>query len=232
MKKLLILVFLFLSVAGMAQSIVEGDSLNIYGGGVVDGTLEIHDPVNDQDAATKIWVLSQGGVTAVDSQSWDVVNKYLFLYKGGVPFDTTEITGFVVPSDLDDYVAETDSNVVYATPYYVDSSIAASAQNVYEVELPVGSPLANSVSLAIGGVDFPVGWTLTASGNDLIITHNLGRYLANVTVQYNRAGTIYKHLYNYSQAYNTWECDPNSCTIISLTQFFTQYRLKIELIFK
>lgn len=58
------------------------------------------------------------------------------------------------------------------------------ASNVFTVNLPVASTVAGRCAGALEGTDYPAGWVLAAgtSSVDLVITHNLGRNIANVTV--------------------------------------------------
>ena len=59
------------------------------------------------------------------------------------------------------------------------SQLATSAKSTYSIILPSATTVAARI---VTPTSLPAGWTLSASGLDLIITHNLGRWAANVTV--------------------------------------------------
>lgn len=62
-------------------------------------------------------------------------------------------------------------------------------KNVYSITLPGASNVAGRIALAVEGVDYPVGWVLTADGLNLSVTHNLGRWVTDVKVFAKTTGT-------------------------------------------
>ena len=62
-------------------------------------------------------------------------------------------------------------------------------KNVYSITLPGASNVAGRIALAVEGVDYPVGWVLSADGLNLSVTHNLGRWATDVKVFAKTTGT-------------------------------------------
>lgn len=56
---------------------------------------------------------------------------------------------------------------------------AGSGKTIWHITLPYATSVAGRIALA---TDFPVGWTLTANGVNLVVTHNLGRWCTDVKV--------------------------------------------------
>lgn len=51
--------------------------------------------------------------------------------------------------------------------------------NIYHITLPYSTTVAGRIALA---TDYPAGWTLSANGVNLVVTHNLGRWCTDVKV--------------------------------------------------
>lgn len=100
-------------------------------------------------------------------------------------------------------LTETDSTVKFVTPtqLYNYLDIVGINKNVYSITLPYSTTVAGRVALATEGTDYQTGWTLTGDGLDLVVTHNVGRNLANITVWANTTGTVWQQLFN-TAAYN------------------------------
>jgi len=82
--------------------------------------------------------------------------------------------------------------------------IEISSKPVYTITLPSATSVANRVSGAVEGTDYPIGWVIsdgTISAADLDITHTIGRRVISVDVFYNYTGTVYRQLVNFSNAY-------------------------------
>lgn len=75
----------------------------------------------------------------------------------------------------------TDSLPQGVTHLYYDPSLY---KNVYTITLPSAATVALRCSGAVSGTDYPTGWTISAgvSDVDLLITHNLNRKIAGVTI--------------------------------------------------
>jgi hypothetical protein len=248
MKKILILIsFLILGIGLSAQNdeadeLTLRDSMMIYKNAIkstiievlTDGTVRlknIADPINDSDGVNKLWVLNQGGVTAVDSSSLNPANAELYLWKGGVAVDTTELDiGYFAVGDLADYVPLSGAGTIYVTPSQLNDSIASASPNtVFPITLPVNGTLSGSVTAAIEGTDYPTGWVLTANGSNLEVVHNLGRDNAGITVYYNISGITYKMMQAFGNGYSGVTMDDDSFIIEGLTNFYTQYKVKIKI---
>ena len=56
---------------------------------------------------------------------------------------------------------------------------AGSGKTIWHITLPYATSVAGRIALA---TDYPAGWTLTANGVNLVVTHNLGRWCTDVKV--------------------------------------------------
>lgn len=76
---------------------------------------------------------------------------------------------------------ESDSIVTQDQMY---NKISAMEGTIYEIRLPAANTVENRCTAATVGDDYPVGWTIEAgtSDIDLKVTHNLGRGIANISV--------------------------------------------------
>lgn len=92
----------------------------------------------------------------------------------------------------------------------------AAAKPIYSITLPYSTTVAGRIALAVSGVDYPTGWTLTADGLNLVVTHNLARWVSNVTVFAKTTGTERQQLFN-TAAYNGITClSSNALKVYSL----------------
>ena len=92
----------------------------------------------------------------------------------------------------------------------------AAAKPIYSITLPYSTTVAGRIALAVSGVDYPSGWTLTADGLNLVVTHNLVRWASNVTVFAKTTGTERQQLFN-TAAYNGITClSSNALKVYSL----------------
>lgn len=75
-------------------------------------------------------------------------------------------------------------------------------KNVFEISLPSSTTVAGRIAAAVAGVDYPEGWILApgTSPVDLLITHNLNRRIASVSI-FAVTGTEEQQLFN-TAAYN------------------------------
>lgn len=196
-----------------------------------DGEFQIKnvkDPVDLLDAVNYQTLLAGGGA-GLDSIPFNSLSGDLDAYFGGVNFYT---------ANLDDrYIEYSDTVTIAVTPTQLSDSLAVRdsllnlSKYVYTVTLPVSGTLAGSIA-AMTSTDNPYGWTFTANGTNLEIQHDLNRSLAGVTVKYNSSGTIYRSLVPYQTAFNTFQDeDLNNATIISISNYYSQYKLKIHLTF-
>lgn len=56
---------------------------------------------------------------------------------------------------------------------------SGSGKTIWHITLPYSTTVAGRIALA---TDYPAGWTLTANGVNLVVTHNLGRWCTDVKV--------------------------------------------------
>lgn len=190
----------------------------------------VRDPQDLYDAVNYKTLLSGGGA-GLDSIPFNPLSGDLEAYFGGVNFYTTNLDGR--------YIAFSDTITSVITPSQLSDSLAIrdaqiiSSTYVYTISLPIAGTLAGSIAAAVSGTDYPSGWILTASGTNLQINHGLGRYCASVNVSYNSSGTIYRQLVSWQSAYSTIQNnDTNNVDIISISNYYSQYKLRINLIFE
>ena len=195
----------------------------------------VKNPINPLDAVNLRTLLSAGSA-GVDSIPFNPENGNQEMYfSGAIVYTTNFDSRYVrIQDSTDVYV---NWNTLLDSINRVDSTIeeiATSTKYVYTVYLPINGTLAGSVSAAIEGVDYPTGWVLSASSNDLQINHGLDRYTADITVAYNYSGTGYRQLRNFADAYSgKFDVDTNNTTIESVAYpFYTQYRIKISILFE
>lgn len=121
----------------------------------------------------------------------DSISAIRSQYMPMAQYDTANISEQVVGISA----TQTLSNKTLTTPVVSNFSLAQHdhssaaqggpvASNVFSINLPVASTVAGRCSGAVSGTDYPAGWALAAgtSSVDLVITHNLDRDIANVTV--------------------------------------------------
>jgi len=126
-----------------------------------------------------------------------------------------------------------DNHILVSKKYVDNASSGALSQKIYEITLPIAGTLSGSVSLMVEGTDYPTGWVISTSGGDLIINHGKGAYTANVSVKYNASGDAYRQMRNFDNAYSgILDTDNNNFTIESISQFYTEYKLRISILFE
>lgn len=84
-------------------------------------------------------------------------------------------------------------------------------QVVFEMELPASTTVAGRIS----GATIPSGWSLSASGVDLIVTHNEARRVAQVSI-FAVTGTEEQQLFNTAAYNGIITTDENTLKIQSL----------------
>lgn len=201
---------------GLASSdtlIIRNDSLVLgNGNGVALSDIGLDSISTDFDTLTGIlktsWYVTG---TKIDSSENSLDGRYVLIQ------DSTDgyVTGSALVDSLNNYVRK-------------DSLDQELEDLVYEITLPIAGTLAQSVAAATP----PPGWTLSASGGNLQLQHNKGRYAAYVTVWYNTSGSAYRQLVNWQTAYNTIQNeDLNNTTVISISEFYQQAILKVYVMF-
>jgi hypothetical protein len=105
--------------------------------------------------------------------------------------DTTGNLKFLIATILN-FTVNLDGR--YPTESEVISLISASGNIPPTLIMPTGTSVQERINGMVEGTDYPTGWVLTADGLNLIITHNLGRNLADVTVWANISGDTFNKL--------------------------------------
>ena len=235
MKKILLLILSISLFASANSQDVKGYVVEAKDSIKLNGEYFYLDSPIDGEVIKRVggkWTNGTGGAgsASVDSITWDFSNGYLGWYISGSVADSLSLDNrYILLENESNFVAVADSGVSYYTKHQTDSVLSSSVQIVYTFTLPVAGTLAQSVALVS---DLPDGWTLTASGTNLLIEHNLNRSLANVGVKYNQSGTTFRSLVPFQTAFNTFQDDDlNNAQIISISNYFTQYALKVHLTF-
>lgn len=100
----------------------------------------------------------------------------------------------------------------YTTEAEVEVLIADISQAAFRITLGSGNTVQDRIDAAIS---VPTDWTLTASGLDLIITHNLGRFVGDVTVWAKTIVGTFQKLLN-TAAYSGLNASNNAVLVQSL----------------
>lgn len=141
---------------------------------------------------------------------------------------TAPSTHFVQNDELTGYIPVTPGSGLITD---TDLLRLQSVCSVFTITLPSASTVAGRVASAVAGVNYPIGWTLTADGIDIIITHNLDRRIASVSV-FSDASSVERQLFGnaaYSGIYQSHSGVYNQVAIEALATVETN--IVIELIF-
>jgi len=187
----------------MAKRDSSIDNLVVYISLLLDG-IQIKGLADGTDLTDAV-TLQQLNAVAV-GQGWDEV----------VWDETTGDLKFYIDSVLD-FTVNLDDR--YPTTEDVEDLIADGATTVFTLNMPAGATVQQRIDGMTEGVDYPTGWTLTASGLNINVVHNLGRKLANATVFANANGDVWQQLTGtsaYSALYSY-----NSSNTISLSSLAT-----------
>ena len=135
--------------------------------------------------------------TTGDDMTWKVIGKVLyedgasaFVYIAHASDNVG--TGFsLIDSAGLNYISIIHTTVEIPTPTVANFTVwhyigpKFGEFGLYTITLPVGPSVANRIASAVSGVDYPTGWVLSVYGgnpNDLVITHNLNKRTANLTL--------------------------------------------------
>lgn len=105
----------------------------------------------------------------------------------------------------------------------------SSIQTVFSINLPSASTVAGRLVGAVAPTNFPTGWVLTADEGDLIITHELNREIASVSV-FSKNLLISRQLFGnaaYSGIYQNYLAVYNNVVIESLATIETEITIKL-----
>lgn len=86
-------------------------------------------------------------------------------------------------------------------------------KNIWHITLPSASNVAGRIALA---TDYPAGWTLTADGLNLVVTHNLGRQCTDVKVFAKTTGTQQQQLRGTAAENGLTSLSSNQLEVFSL----------------
>lgn len=86
--------------------------------------------------------------------------------------DNQDLSNYVEKAEGERLITESEATILSALP------------NNFTIYLPNSSTVAGRIAAAVEGTDYPTGWILEAGGNpnDLVITHTLGRKVADLKV--------------------------------------------------
>lgn len=134
-------------------------------------------------------------------------------------------------SDDQDLTGKVDKVTDYSLVSDVEiARLALVGENARTITLPINGTLTGSVAAA---TDVPAGWVLSTVGGDLKIQHGLLKYASGVNVFYNSAGSSYRQYRNFADAYSgILNVDNNNLTIESITQDYTGYIIRIQILFE
>lgn len=192
----------------------------------------VQDPTDDQDVVTKKYLQDNGsgGVATVNDKAPTTGNVNVTIDDVAKKGDTSTVP-VKVPANAYGAGWAANSEVPTKGDIYTEmekKQNASQAGGNQIITLPAGATVEQRVLAAVEGVDYPNGWVLTADGKDLIITHNTGNNLGDITVcGFN--GTT-RQLRVGSAAYGTWyDLDGNGIRIQSLATI--NAKISINLMF-
>lgn len=184
---------------------------------------------NDTIVATRQFVLNQSASgNGWDSLTYSIDSLYYVWMYDGNRLDSIGRTGIFI--QIADSVSNKPFN--YVTHNQLDSAISQGGEQVnFWFILPANASLVLSAQNAIG---LPPGWTVSVSGSDLIVNHNLGRgmmavHISNSTTtdypwrQYRTFGEGYTGLLNTTS---------NSFTIEGIISEYTSFNLRVQISFE
>ena len=90
---------------------------------------------------------------------------------------------------------------------------SGSGKTIWHITLPYATSVAGRIALA---TDFPAGWTLTADGLNLVVTHNLGRWCTDVKVFAKTTGTQQQQLRGTAAENGLTSLSSNQLEVFSL----------------
>ena len=187
----------------------------------------IANPVNPLDAVNFRTLLSSGGGGGWDSIPFNPATGDLQAYFGGSNIYTTSIDGR--------YLKYADSTLYITTTQFNDSlnyldSVIMENKNVFYVTLANSTTVAGRIAAGVTYGPGTESWILAAGTSpvDLVITHNFGRRVADVTV-WAIDGTQEQKLLNTASNNGLITPDANTLRIQSLATI--QKAIKIHIIF-
>ena len=177
MKKTLTLVFIFASLFASSQELMNKNFEGFR--------LKVSELVINGDT---VKLNSGGGLNAfqllTDTTAYDATKEDL-----SILFFRIQDSINLKLSKIDTTNKWQPIGVGFEPSYASDSSYILSAvrafnkdrenKSTYHITLPSASSVAGRIALA---TDYPAGWTLTANGVNLVVTHNLGRWCTDVKV--------------------------------------------------
>ena len=90
---------------------------------------------------------------------------------------------------------------------------AGSGKTIWHITLPYATSVAGRIALA---TDYPTGWTLTADGLNIVVTHNLGRWCTDVKVFAKTTGTQQQQLRGTAAENGLTSLSSNQLEVFSL----------------
>lgn len=233
---------------------LKTDSLIIIGLDTFNTTTK----VNYLDAAIATQAYVDSKAAGIDSSTFGPGDYYMRDWLNGNVHDSTLIdsTFHSAEADTSKFALNVTDSLSYDTTYWfktyindvvidsvrIDSVYHAVKSDTADFALNAAEPTVITVTLAgtgsvqdrinasTEGVDYPTGWILTADVFNIIITHNLGRWVANVKVQAKTGGTVRSNLKDTNAYANFDNTSDDEIKIYTLST--ESYPLVIYLIFE
>ncbi len=144
------------------------------------------------------------GTNTGDETLESILSKLGLSEISGINTGDQNASGVPITDEDEIFEAENVEDALKELKESIDS--VSGAIKKIPVKLPSGKSVQERVENAVEGTDYPTGWVLTASGTDLIIEHNLGEDVSNITVfsyvdstttQMKMGSAAYTGIYNY-----------------------------------
>jgi hypothetical protein len=157
------------------------------------------DPIYSMDSTYIVWFNDLIGIRdslqhALDSIK--IINDSLLIFSNKISTLNADTASWNSLTANDTII-----KVVTPTQMYNYLDTVGIVKTVYSITLPYSTTVAGRIALAVSGVDYPTGWVISGDGLNLVVTHNLGRWVSNVTVFAKTTGTERQQLFN-TAAYN------------------------------
>lgn len=122
--------------------------------------------------------------------------------------DDQDLSNLVEKAEGERLITESEATILSALP------------NIFTIYLPDSATVAGRIAGAVEGADYPTDWILEAglNPNDLVITHNLGRKIADVKIWSAGEGDT---LLWFNEAYSAIFADENQAMIGNLATIAT-----------
>jgi hypothetical protein len=187
------------------------------------------DPINSLDVVNLRTLLSSSS-SGWDSIPFNPATGDQTAYLGAAPIYVTNFDGR--------YIELSDTTNLAVTITQLNDSIdvlnakieSGLAPNIFAFTIPSGGSLSASVAAI---PDVPSGWTITSSGNNVLIEHSIGKYEVSTMISNNSSGASYESYRPFNDGYSgIIDVDTNNLTIVGITGEWNLYDLRVQIIFE